>query len=139
MPGVAERRTVAPGTSIRRNKKKAPLEQPTISCGGSLVPRKTRKRFTTHEKLAIPRFRRFEHVPVSDLCDQYGIHPPMFCRWQEELLENGPAALEPHFRRVSDSMDRRIALLDPRLQRKHEVLSDLVKEHIKLRKDLGEI
>src|SRR6516162_618797 len=103
------------------------------------MPKKTRKRFTAPEKVAIPRLHLLEHVPVSDLCDQHGIHPTMFYRWQKEFFENGPAALEPHSRRTSDSKDRQIALLQQKLQRKHEVLSELIEEHIKLKKVLGEL
>jgi transposase len=103
------------------------------------MPKKTRKRFTAQEKVAILRLHLLEHVPVSDRCDQHGIHPTMSYRWQKEFFENGPAALEPRSRRVSDSKDRRIALLEQKLQRKHEVLSELVEEHIKLKKELGEL
>jgi transposase-like protein len=103
------------------------------------MPKKTRKRFTAQEKVAILRLHLLEHIPISDLCDQHGIHPTMFYRWQKEFFENGSAALEPHSRRPSDSKDRRIALLEQKLQRKHEVLSELLEEHIKLKKDLGEL
>jgi len=100
--------------------------------------KKIRKRFTAQEKVAILRLHLLEHTPISDLCDQHGIHPTMFYRWQKEFFENGPAALELRCRRASDSKDRRIALLEQKLQRKHEVLSELMEEHIKLKKELGE-
>ena len=77
--------------------------------------------------------------PVSDLCDQYDIHPTMFYRWQKELFENAAAALERRTRRPSDAKDRRIALLEQKLQRKNEVLSELMEEHITLKKELGEL
>ena len=76
------------------------------------------------------RLHLLEHTPVSDLCDQHGIHPTMFYRWQKEFFENGPAALESP-RRASDSKDQRIALLEQKLQPKHEVLSELMEEHSK--------
>ena len=93
------------------------------------MSKKTRKRFTASEKVAILRLHLLEHVPVSDLCDQHGIHPTMFYRWQKEFFENGSAALEPRSRRAGDAKDRRIALLEQKLQRKHEVLSELMEEH----------
>ena len=101
------------------------------------MPKKTRKRFTAQEKVAILRLHLLEHIPISDLCDQYGIHPTMFYRWQKEFFENGAAAFEPRSRRPADSKDQRIALLEQKLQRKHEVLSELMEEHIKLKKSLG--
>jgi transposase len=103
------------------------------------MAKKTHKRFTAQEKVAILRLHLLEHVAVSDLCDQHGIHPTMFYRWQKEFFENGAAALEPRSRRPTDAKDQRIATLEQKLQRKHEVLSELMEEHIKLKKELGEL
>ena len=103
------------------------------------MPKKTRKRLPVQEKAAILRLHLLEHTPVSDLCDRYGIHPTMFYRWQKELFENAAAALDPRTRRPSDAKDRRIALLEQKLQRKNEVLSELIKEHMNLKKELGEL
>ena len=103
------------------------------------MSKRTRNRFMSQEKVAILRLHLLEHAPVSDLCDKHGIRPTMFYRWQQELFENAAAAFEPRSRRVSDNKDRRIALLEQKLQRKHEVLSELMEEHIKLKKELGEL
>ena len=103
------------------------------------MPKRTRKRFTAQEKVAILRLHLLEHTPISDLCDQQGIHPTMFYRWQKEFFDNAAAALEPRSRRTDDAKDREIAFLKQKLQRKHEVLSELMEEHIKLKKELGEL
>jgi transposase-like protein len=103
------------------------------------MSKRTRKRFTAPEKVAILRLHLLEHVPVSDLCDQHGIHPTMFYRWQKEFFENGPAAFESRARGAHDAKDRQIALLQQKLQRKHEVLSELMEDHVKLKKELGEL
>jgi len=63
----------------------------------------------------------------------------MFYRWQKEFFENATAAFEPRARQTNDDKDRRIAHLELKLLRKHEVLSELMEEHIKLKKDLGEL
>jgi transposase len=103
------------------------------------MSQRTRNRFTSQEKVALLRLHLLEGTPVSDLCDKHGIRPTMFYRWQKEFFENGAAAFEPRSRRGSDSKDRRITLLEQKLQRKHEVLSELMEEHIKLKKELGEL
>ena len=51
-----------------------------------------RKSYSAPEKVAILRLHLLEHKPVSDLCDQYGIHPTLFYRWQKEFFANGAAA-----------------------------------------------
>ena len=103
------------------------------------MSKKTRKRFTPQEKLAILRLHLLEHTPVSDLCDRHGIHPTMFYRWQKEFFENGAAALERRSQRAADLKEQRIALLEEKLRRKNEVLAELMEEHIKLKKELGEL
>jgi transposase len=103
------------------------------------MSKKTRKRFTSQEKVAILRLHLLERTPVSDLCDQHGIRPTMFYRWQKEFFENAAAAFEPRTRRAAAGKDRRIAFLEDKLRRKHEVLSELMEEHITLKKELGEL
>ena len=39
------------------------------------MPRKTRKPYTAEEKVSILRCHLLDHVPVSDLCDEYHLHP----------------------------------------------------------------
>ena len=75
------------------------------------MPKKTRKRFTAQEEVAILRLHLLEHTPVSDLCDRQGIHPTMFYRWQKEFFEDAAAAFESRPRRASDDKDRKIAAL----------------------------
>ena len=57
-------------------------------------------------------FTSWNDTPVSDLCDQHGIRPTMFYRWQKEFFENAAAAFEPRSRRAGDGKDRRIAFLE---------------------------
>ena len=101
--------------------------------------KKERKHYTAEEKVAILRRHLLDKVPVSDLCEELGLQPTVFYRWQKEFFENGSAAFEPRSRRPSDGKDRKIALLEQKLQRKHEVLSELMEEHVKLKKELGEL
>ena len=54
--------------------------------------KKQRKHFTPEEKVAILRRHLVEGVPISDLCDELGLQPTVFYRWQKEFFENGAAA-----------------------------------------------
>jgi transposase len=101
------------------------------------MSKRTRNRLTSQEKVAILRLHLLEHTPVSDLCDKHGIRPTMFYRWQKELFENAATSFERRNGRDGDGKDRKIVLLEQKLQRKHEVLSELMEEHIKLKKNLG--
>ena len=105
------------------------------------MAKKTRKRFTAQEKVAILRLHLLERTPVSDLCDKYGIHPTMFYRWQKELFENGHRAFQSNGRRAAraeEERQKRIDALEARLQRKDGVIAQLMEEHVQLKKSLGE-
>jgi transposase len=100
-----------------------------------------RKHYSGPEKVAILRLHLLEKKPVSDLCDQYDIHPTLFYRWQKEFFENGAAAFESTGkRRKADEAvkDRKIAALEGKLQQKNEVLAELMQEYVQLKKELGE-
>lgn len=104
--------------------------------------RKPRKHYTAQEKIAILRRHLIEKVPVSDLCEQHGIAPTLFYRWQTELFENGAAALErknghsPQAAKLA-AAERRVAALETKLVQKNEVLGELMEEYVAVKKTLG--
>ena len=102
---------------------------------------KARRHFTAQEKVDAIKRHLLESTPISDLCDQLGIAPNLFYRWQKELFENAHAAFDNGRKRkaVEDAKDQRIERLEAKLQRKNEVLAELMEEHTQLKKDLGEL
>lgn len=106
--------------------------------------RKPRKHYTAEQKIAILRRHLIDKIPVSELCDQHGLQPTVFYRWQKELFDNGAAALE---RKNGDRRQDRaraaeaqhLQALRAKLARKDEVLAELMEEHVALKKSLGEI
>ncbi len=101
--------------------------------------RQPRKHYSAEEKVAILRRHFLEKVPVSDLCEEKGIHPTVFYRWQKDFFENGAAAFQPKARANQHAEQERIAYLEKKIQRKDEVLAELMAEHIALKKSLGEL
>ncbi len=55
---------------------------------------KTRKRYSSQEKTNILREHLINNVPISDLCDQHGLHPTLFYQWQKNMFENLPMLFE---------------------------------------------
>ena len=47
--------------------------------------RKERKHFTPEEKVAILRRHLVDRAPISELCEDLGLRPTVFYRWQKEL------------------------------------------------------
>jgi transposase-like protein len=101
--------------------------------------RKKRHNYTAEEKALILKKHLVEGVAVSDLCDQYQLQPTVFYGWQKQLFENAAAAFTKEDKGSSRKELRRIQALEDKLCKKHEVLSELMEEHIKLKKELGEL
>ncbi len=76
---------------------------------------------------------------ISDLCDEYHLQPRIFYSWQKQFFENGAAAFVRDNRPQKRVGEVKIQQLEAKLIRKHEVLSELMEEHIKLKKELGEL
>ena len=73
--------------------------------------KKQRKQYTPEEKVAILRRHLVEGVPISDLCDELGLQPTVFYRWQKEFFENGAAAFQQRGRTNHQAEQERIAHL----------------------------
>jgi transposase-like protein len=101
--------------------------------------RKPRKNYTPSEKVAILRRHLLDRVPVSDLCDGHQLSPTLFYLWQKQFFENGAAAFERKNTPAETTHLRTIAALREKLQRKNEVVAELMEEHIQLKKELGEL
>src|ERR1700728_4350324 len=101
--------------------------------------KKERKHYTAEEKVAILRRHLLDKVPVSDLCEELGLQPTVFYRWQKEFFENGSAAFQGKARQNHPAEQQRIDFLEKKVQTKDEVLAELMGEHIALKKSLGEL
>ena len=101
-----------------------------------------RRHFTPEQKVALLREHLVDKVPISDLCEKHGIAVNNFYHWQKQFFENGSAAFTVNDKRRkadTDAKDRALADLQAKLLRKHEVLSELMEEHVRLKKELGEL
>ena len=99
-----------------------------------------RRHFSAEEKIAILKKHLLDEVPISSICDEYHLQPTVFYRWQKEFFENGAAAFERQGQGPeADRQAKRIEALEAKLRRKDEVLSELMEEHVQLKKELGEL
>src|SRR5258708_19401357 len=99
---------------------------------------KPRRHFSGPEKVAILKRHLLEKTPVSNLCDELGITPTLFYRWQKEFFENGHAAFENDrkSKAVEDAKQRKIEQLEAKLQRKNVRLAAPLSDPTHLHKAL---
>lgn len=97
-----------------------------------------RRRFGAAEKVAILKRHLVEKEEVSRICEDLKIHPNQFYEWQKLFFENGVKAFESSEQREEAKLRDRVATLEAKLQRKDSVLSELMEEHVALKKSFGE-
>ncbi len=79
---------------------------------------------------------------ISKICQAEDIQPSQFYHWQAMLFEDGAGVFQRKNghaeRRELQVAEEKAAALEAKLQRKNEVLSELMEEHVRLKKELGE-
>ena len=80
-----------------------------------------RRHVGPHERIVALKRHLLEGVPVSTICDDRGIAPTLFYRWQKELFENGRVA-----KAVDNAKDEKIHKLEAKLLKKNEVMAELM-------------
>jgi transposase-like protein len=98
-----------------------------------------RKRYSAEEKVAILRRHLLDKVPLSKLCEEIKIQPTVFYRWQKLFFEKGALVFGQQPDKDQEQLQRKVSQLEEKLKVKNEVLSELMEEHLALKKSLGEI
>jgi len=101
--------------------------------------RKKTRQFTADEKVAILRQHLIDRKPVSEICEEQDLQPSVFYRWQKQFFEEGSAAFQSQNSEKTQitKLKQKVAVLERKLQTKNEVLSELMEEHVQLKKKSG--
>jgi transposase-like protein len=102
---------------------------------------KSRRHYSPEQKVAILREHLVEQMPVSEVCEKHQIHPTLFYQWQKTFFENGATAFErerPRSQSLGKEQDK-INRLEAKLKDRDEAPAELMQEHVRLKKELGEI
>jgi transposase-like protein len=96
---------------------------------------------TAEQKAVAVKRHLVDKVAVSQICDELKISVGTFYLWQKELFENAHLAFGKSGRRdkrADDAKQQRIETLEAKLQRKDGVIAELMEDHVRLKKSLGE-
>jgi len=104
--------------------------------------KRSRRHFTTEQKVAFLKRHLVEKVPVSDLCNQEELQPSVFYQWQRQLFENLAAAFtmpasEGPSKREKDLVTK-TKELEAKLAKKDHVIAEVAAELVAVKKELGE-
>lgn len=96
-----------------------------------------RKQYRAAEKVSIIREHLIEKQSVSDICDEYGIAPSVYYRWQKQFFEGGEKAFETTKETAVTRLQQEIQQLEEKLTRKDEVMGEVMEEYVTLKKSVG--
>jgi len=117
--------------------------------------KRMRRQFLAERKAEVVRRHLVGKEAVSDLADELEVQPTQIHLWIKQVLDQAEAAFTKTpggKRRAPSEHDRRVAQLeatiakkdtviaqrDAKLAQKNEVISELMQEHVQLKKELGE-
>jgi len=95
----------------------------------------TRKRYTAEEKIKILRELQEDGKTISQVSEEYGIHPNNLFKWRKQHLEMGVHSFQRTRKDISGkAKDRKIAALEDKIKHKDEVIAELAGELLALKK-----
>jgi transposase-like protein len=103
--------------------------------------RQSRRHFSTSQKAQIVRRHVSGKEPVSNLADEFGLQPSQIHTWVKQVLDQAERAFEHATGqppRIEQIKDRKIEHLQAKLAQKNEVIAELMEDHVKLKKELGD-
>jgi transposase len=101
----------------------------------------TRRPFTPDQKAQVVRRHLSGKELVSDLADEFGLQPSQIHNWVKVVLDQAEKAFQDgpgRPPRLEQAKDRKIEQLQAKLVQKNEVIAELMEDHVKLKKELGE-
>ena len=103
------------------------------------MAKRTRRTFTTEQKVNILKTHYLEKKPISELCKEHNLSPKQFYDWQKVLFEGAEAAFEKETKKQIKSLEVTTKHLESRLQHKNNVIAQLMEEHMALKKNNGDL
>lgn len=100
----------------------------------------TRRHFTAEQKASIVRRHVSSKEPISNLADELKVQPSLIHLWIKQVLDQAEKAFARGVgrpARVEQAKDRRIEQLELKLATKNEVISELMEENVRSKKELG--
>lgn len=104
--------------------------------------KRSRRKFTTEQKVEILRRHLVDKIAVSALCNELSIQPGLFYQWLRQVHDNLAAALTTPVPSGPSPREKELsaenAQLKAKLVKKDGVIAEIAQEFTQLKKELGE-
>ena len=104
---------------------------------------RSRRQFTTEQKVALLQRHLVDKEPVSKICEENQLQPSVFYQWMRQALGNLGAALGPPASSEPSKREKELVArareLEAKLVKKDNVIAEVIAELVKTKKELGEL
>jgi transposase len=94
-----------------------------------------KRKFSAEFKVKVIREHLENQVPVGKLCEQFKIHPNLFYLWKKEFFDGAVNAFTKKKGPKID--DDKIKRLEDKLKDKDSLISEIVEDNLRLKKNLN--
>jgi transposase len=99
------------------------------------MSKKKRRRFAPEEKFEIVKQVLSKAKTVSEISDEYGIHPNQYYKWQGEFFEGALSSFKEKSQgRTRAAEDREKQRMQTEIQRMKDVIAEVASENIEIKK-----
>jgi transposase-like protein len=107
---------------------------------GARTLRKAQKNYSPQEKVQYLRRVLLEKSPLSTMCEEGGMAPTVYYRWQSKLFAEGWKLFDKNQGEAAQRgsvENQKIEALERKVRQREEALAELMAEHISLKKASG--
>ena len=95
-----------------------------------------RKRYTAEEKVKILRELQENGKTISQVAEEYEVHPNNIFKWRKQHLEMGVQGFKTTRKDISNkAKDKKITALEDKIKHKDEIIAELAGELLELKKN----
>jgi transposase len=103
------------------------------------MSKRTHRQHSAEFKMKVLKTHLADQMPVSEVCEKYGIKPSVYYKWQQELFAQGGLIFQANKpNKIHEQYQKKIKSLENKLLEKNNVLAELTQEYISLKKGFGE-
>jgi transposase-like protein len=99
------------------------------------MSKKKRRNFSPEEKFEIVKQVLSKAKTVSEISDEYCIHPNQYYKWQSDFFENALSGFKEKSQgRTKSAEEREKQRMESDIKRMKDVIAEVVSENIELKK-----
>jgi len=100
-----------------------------------------RKQYSPDQKMAILKRHLINHEKISDICDEIGLHPNQFYKWQAELFSNGSTVFDrkksvPKASRELKRLKEKNSHMEKLVDKKDKIIAEITEDYVRLKKKI---